>query len=157
MFHKKRWYKYQVLGIDKSYFVEKKRKKKDHSNSAKGSLKLIPSKYWSFWLTTYLLCVMGVFFNRQSAFLWVPTVLHFSPMYSFIRTGLTSYSDTIEAQSMIYNTLHIKLKIEQLKTRCELGCLGRINISAPQVVSVVLLCWLSYPTTSGSLDITDSQ
>jgi hypothetical protein len=28
----------------------------------------------SFWLTTYLLCLVDVFFNRQSAYLWVHTV-----------------------------------------------------------------------------------
>jgi hypothetical protein len=36
-------------------------------------------------LTTYLLCLMGVFFNRQSEFLGVPTVIFFSKTCSFIR------------------------------------------------------------------------
>ena len=39
----------------------------------KSSLKLISSKCDSFWLTTSLLCLMNEFFNKQSAFLWVPT------------------------------------------------------------------------------------
>jgi hypothetical protein len=29
------------------------------------------------WQTTYLLCLVDMFFNRQSVFLWVPTVLPF--------------------------------------------------------------------------------
>ena len=36
-------------------------------------------------MTTYLLCLVDVFFNRQSAYLWVQTVLFFSPTCSFIR------------------------------------------------------------------------
>ena len=57
----------------------------------KSSLKLISSICASFWLTIYLLCLVDVFFNRQSAFLSVPTALHFSPTCSFICTRLTSY------------------------------------------------------------------
>jgi hypothetical protein len=45
----------------------------------------------SFWLTTYLLSLVDVFFNRQSAYLWVQTVLLFSPTCSFIRIRQTSY------------------------------------------------------------------
>ena len=52
-----RRYKHLVLGMDKSY--------------------LVSSKCLSFWLTTYLLCLMDVFFNRQSVFLWGPTLLLF--------------------------------------------------------------------------------
>ena len=41
--------------------------------------------------TTYLLSLVDVFFNRQSAFLWVQTVLLFYPTCSFICTRQTSY------------------------------------------------------------------
>jgi uncharacterized membrane protein (DUF485 family) len=40
-----------------------------------------------FWLTTYLLCLVDVFFNK-----WVQTVLLFSPKCSFIRMRQTSSS-----------------------------------------------------------------
>ena len=53
--------------------------------------KLMSSKCSSFWLTTYFLCLVGMFFNRQSAYLWVLTVHFFSPTCSFIRTRQTSY------------------------------------------------------------------
>ena len=46
------------------------------------------SKFLSLWLANYLLCLVGVFINRQSAFLWVLTVLPFSATFSFIRTRL---------------------------------------------------------------------
>ena len=42
----------------------------------------------SFWLTTYLLSLVDVFFNRQSAYLWVQTVLLFSPTCSLIHMRL---------------------------------------------------------------------
>ena len=57
----------------------------------KSSLKLISSTCSSFWLKTYLLCLVDVFFNRQSAYLWVQTVLLFSPTCFFIRMRQTSY------------------------------------------------------------------
>jgi hypothetical protein len=57
----------------------------------KSSLRLISSTCSSFWLTTYWLCLVDVFFNRQSAYLWVQTVLLFSPTCSFIRMRQTSY------------------------------------------------------------------
>jgi hypothetical protein len=41
----------------------------------KDSLKLISSTCSSFWLTTYLLWLVDVFFNRQSAYLWVQTAV----------------------------------------------------------------------------------
>ena len=44
------------------------------------------NQMWIFWLTTYLLCLVDVFFNRQSASLWVQTVLLFSLTCSFIHT-----------------------------------------------------------------------
>ena len=37
----------------------------------------------SFWWTTYLLSLVDVFFNRQSAWLWVQPVLLFSPTCYF--------------------------------------------------------------------------
>jgi len=42
-------------------------------------------------LTTYLLRLVDVFFNRQSAYLWLQTVLLFSPTCVFISTRQTSY------------------------------------------------------------------
>jgi hypothetical protein len=69
------WYKYLGLGRDKSYFVLKKKA----LILPKSSQKLISSTWSSFWLTTYLLCLVDVFFNRESAYLWVQTVLLYSP------------------------------------------------------------------------------
>ena len=74
-----RRYNYLVLGRDRSYFAKK------HSDSTKISLKLISSTWSSFWLTTYLFSLVDVFFNRQSAYIWMQTVLLFSPTCSFIR------------------------------------------------------------------------
>jgi hypothetical protein len=48
----------------------------------KSSLQLISSKCLTFWLTTYLLCMTGVFSNRQSAYICVLTVIPFSPTCS---------------------------------------------------------------------------
>ena len=59
-----RRYKYIVLGRDLSYFV-----KKTTLILPTNSLKLISSTCSSFWLTTYLLSLVDVFFNRQSAYL----------------------------------------------------------------------------------------
>ena len=42
-------------------------------------------------LKRHLSCLVDVVFNRQSAFLYVPTVILFSPTCSFIRTRETSY------------------------------------------------------------------
>ena len=58
------------LGRDKYYFV----KKKTTLILTKSFLKLI-SKCLSFWLTTYLLSLVVMFFNRQSAFQCVLSVL----------------------------------------------------------------------------------
>ena len=65
-------YKYLVLG-------------RDRSDSTKKFSETVISKMLEFSLTTY------VFFNRQSAYLWVQTVLLFSPTCFFIRTRQTSY------------------------------------------------------------------
>jgi hypothetical protein len=40
---------------------------------------------------SYLLCLVYVFFNRQSAYPWVQTVLFFSPTCSVIRMRQSSY------------------------------------------------------------------
>jgi hypothetical protein len=45
----------------------------------------------SFWLTTYFLCLVAMFFNRQSSNLCVLTVHLFSSTCSFIRTRQISY------------------------------------------------------------------
>jgi hypothetical protein len=52
---------------------------------------VISSTWSSFWLTTHLLSLVDVFFNRQSAYIWAQTVLLFSPTCSFIRMRQTSY------------------------------------------------------------------
>ena len=57
----------------------------------KSCQKLMSSKCSRFGLTTYFLCLVGMFFNRQSACIWVLTVHLFSPTCSFIRTRQTSY------------------------------------------------------------------
>lgn len=44
-----------------------------------------------FWMVKFYLCLMVVFFNRQGVFLWVLTVLSFSPTCSFIRPRQISY------------------------------------------------------------------
>jgi len=77
VFHEKEWPTY--------YFVKKP------LCSTKRSLKLISSECSSFWLTTYLLCLMDVFFNRQSAYLWVQIVHLFSPTL-FVRGRHTGVS-----------------------------------------------------------------
>jgi hypothetical protein len=51
-------YKYFVLGRYKSYFVKKKT-----LILPKKFSEMISSKYLSFWLTTYLLCLMDMFFK----------------------------------------------------------------------------------------------
>ena len=68
-------YKYLVLGSlrDLSKFVKKT------SDSTKRFMKLISSTCSSFWLKTYLLSLVDVFFNRQSVYLWVQTVPFLSP------------------------------------------------------------------------------
>ena len=57
----------------------------------KSSLKLISLKCSSFLLTTYLLCLVDVFFKREPACLLIQTVLLFFPTCSLIRTRKTSY------------------------------------------------------------------
>ena len=73
-----RRYKYQR---DISYFVWKTQTTLIQSKS---SLKLISSKCSSFWLTTYLLRLVDVFFNRQPVSLWVQTVLFFALLPLFV-------------------------------------------------------------------------
>ena len=76
-----RRYKYLVLGSGRSYFV-----KKNTLILSIFFLKLIFSTCSSFWLTTYKFSLVDVVFNRQSSvYLWVQTVLFFSPTCSFNR------------------------------------------------------------------------
>jgi hypothetical protein len=75
-----RRYKYFVLGRDKSYFVKKKTPILPNN-----LLKLI-SKCSSFSLTTYFVCLVDMFYNRQSAYLYEHNVLLVSPTCSLIRT-----------------------------------------------------------------------
>jgi hypothetical protein len=81
-----RRYKYLVLGRDRSYFV------KHHSDSTNKC-----SETDIFSMLEYLIdnifamfSLVDVFFNRQSAYLWVQAVLLFSPTCSFIRMRQTS-------------------------------------------------------------------
>ena len=90
VFHKKnicqRRHKYLVLRRDISCFA--------YNTTLilpKSFLKLISSTCSSFWLTTYLLCLVDAFFNRQSKYLWVQTELIFSPTCSLFRMRQTSY------------------------------------------------------------------
>jgi len=88
-----RRYKDLVLGRDRSYIILKK---KPTLILPKSSLKLISSTCSCLvWLTTYLLCLVDVFFNK-----WVQTVLLFSPTCSFIRMRQTSSSS---------NKVHVSL------------------------------------------------
>ena len=82
-----RRYKYLVLGRNRSYFVNK-------------NTLFLPEfsetdiiNMLEFLMTTYLLSLVDVFFTRQSAYLWVQTVLLFSPICSFTRMRQTSYRD----------------------------------------------------------------
>jgi len=60
-------YKYLVLRRDKS--------------ASPKTFSETDTQWLSFWLTTYLLCLMRVCFNRQSAFIWYLTVLPFSATF----------------------------------------------------------------------------
>jgi hypothetical protein len=48
-----------------------------------------------------VLCLVGVFFNGQSAYLWVQTVLLFSPTCSFIRMRQTSYGISVSENFLV--------------------------------------------------------
>ena len=61
--------------------------------------KLILTKCWNVLLTTYLLCLVDIFFNRQLAFSLVPTVLLFQPTFSFTLTGLHKKNEKPQSQS----------------------------------------------------------
>ena len=79
-----RRYKYIVLERDRSYFV-----KKNHSDSTKKFSEIDFINMLEFLINN--LSLVDVFFNRQSAYLWLQTVLLFSPTCSFIRMRQTSY------------------------------------------------------------------
>ena len=82
-----RRYKYLVLGRDISYFV----KKKNHSDSTKKFSESDIISMLEFLIDSIFVIFGGRVFNRQSAYLWVQTVLLFSPTCSFIRMRQTSY------------------------------------------------------------------
>jgi hypothetical protein len=69
-----------MLGRDRSYFV-KKNKKNPTLILPKSSLKMISSTCSSFWLTTHLLYLVDVFFNRKSAFPWVQASRRFASLF----------------------------------------------------------------------------
>ena len=76
-----RRYKYLVLGKDRSYFVKKK-----HSDFTKMFFETDIINMLAFLIDN----IFVMFFNRQSAYLWIQTVPIFSPMCSFIRMSQTS-------------------------------------------------------------------
>ena len=78
-------YNYLFLERGYSYFMEKQ------SDSTKKFSKTDIIQLLSIGLTIYLLLLVDVFLNRQSAYQWSSTVLHFSPTCSFIRTRQISY------------------------------------------------------------------
>jgi hypothetical protein len=80
-------------------FYNKSNKENPTLNLPKSYLKLISSKCSSFWLTTYLLCLVGVLFNRLSEFLWVSTVLLFSQSCCFIRRDILHTAASQEKQT----------------------------------------------------------
>jgi hypothetical protein len=82
-------YKYLVLGRDRSYFEKKA------LILPKSYLKLVSSTCSCFWLTTYLLCLVDVLFNKQSAYPWIQIVLLFSPTCSVICMRQTSSSNKV--------------------------------------------------------------
>ena len=65
MFHGQCRYKYLVLGMDKSNFVKKKRKRKTLI-LLKSSVNVISSKCFKIWLTTYLFYLVDMFFKTVS-------------------------------------------------------------------------------------------
>jgi hypothetical protein len=71
---------------DISYFTKKKKK----LILPKNSLILIINMLE--FLLIFLLCLVHVFFNRQSAYMWAQTVLLFSPTYFFICIRQDSHS-----------------------------------------------------------------
>ena len=77
-----RRYKYLVLEKDKSYFV----KKKKHSDSTKKFFETDIINMLAFLIDN----IFVMFFNRQSAYLWMQTALIFSPTCSFICMRQTS-------------------------------------------------------------------
>ena len=77
-----RRYKYLVLGKDKSYFVKNK-----HSDSTKKKFETDIINMLAFLIDN----IFVMFFNRQSAYLWIHTVIIFSPTCSFIRMRQTSW------------------------------------------------------------------
>ena len=64
-----RRYKYLVLGRGTSYFV-----KKPHSDSTKKFSETDIINMLKFMIDNIFLCLVDVFFNRQSAYQWVQTV-----------------------------------------------------------------------------------
>ena len=79
--------KYLVLGREISYFVSKK----IHSDSTKKFSETDIISMLEFLIDSKFL--LDVFFNRQSACIWVQTVLLFWPTCIFIRMRQTSYRD----------------------------------------------------------------
>ena len=71
-----RRYKYLVLGRDRPYVVNR-------------TILILPK--CSLKLISYFFSLVDVFLNRQSAYLWLQTVLLFSSICYFMRVRQTSY------------------------------------------------------------------
>ena len=81
-----RRYKYLVLGRDRCYFVKKKPLWFYQKFSETDIINML-----EFLIDNIFVMSGGRFFNRQSAYLWVETVILFSPTCSFIHTRQISY------------------------------------------------------------------
>ena len=58
-------------------------------------------------MLNYLLCLVDIFFNRESAFSLVPTVLHFQPTFSFTLIGLLKKNEKQQSQSFNFTFRYI--------------------------------------------------
>jgi hypothetical protein len=93
-------YKYLVTGRDKSYFVN------NHFDSTRKFSETNIIKMLEFLIYIIFVKFYSVFFNKQSAFLWVPAVF-FSLTFFFFHTGHLMkyekiYPDSIISSSPIY-------------------------------------------------------
>jgi hypothetical protein len=77
----------------------------------------------SFWLTTYLLCLVDMVFNRQSVYPEVQIVLIFSQTCFFIRMRQTSYT-----MSTKHNKYVVNQKLEHVDDISFRKLFGRIRV-----------------------------
>ena len=84
---------YLMLGRDRSYFI-----KKTTLILSKSSLKLISSTCSSF----FWLSLVDVFFNRQLAYLWVQTMILYSPLFVWGRLHTGAFQEKQKEASSIF-------------------------------------------------------